>query len=341
MDERNVEHVPGLLRDPLVATKRDDVRRRGEQLVRGCGEALPPVTGERAEHVLADRREPVIDTAVRQPFGLLPDDALRDTRERRLAIAALEGVVGSADQLELDHRRHRTAPPCEDAQVETELIVVADASAAADAAAAILVEAARAGLAIALSGGSTPWVAYERAARIEPDWGSASLWLVDERCVPPDDPRANALKVRETILDLVTTHPTVHAPDTLRAPLEAAAGYDALLRNEGTPSLVFLGIGSDGHTASLFPDAPALAERERLAVATEGRLEPLVPRVTFTLPTIAAADRVVFLVTGEDKAERLRQTLRDDPTPTVPASLARSAAGRTTVLADAAAASRL
>jgi 6-phosphogluconolactonase len=107
------------------------------------------------------------------------------------------------------------------------------------------------------------------------------------------------------------------------------------------PELVLLGVGSDGHTASLFPGSPALDEPVRLAVAADAGLEPFVPRVTLTLAAIATATHVVFLVTGEPKAEQVRRAFADPPSPAVPASLARSAAGRTTVILDGAAASRL
>jgi 6-phosphogluconolactonase len=222
-----------------------------------------------------------------------------------------------------------------------EVRVLPDVAAAGEAVAHLLVEAVRAGGSIALSGGSTPGNAYERAADLEADWGGATLWLADERCVPADDPRANARLVRETILDRVVVPPEFHRVETERDPEAAAAGYDVLLLEEGVPDLVLLGLGSDGHTASLFPGLPALEERERLAVATAAGLEPFVERITFTLPAIAAAAHVVFLVTGAGKAEQVRRAFVDAPSPATPASLARSAAGTTTVVLDEAAAAML
>lgn len=222
-----------------------------------------------------------------------------------------------------------------------ELIVVADPGAAADAAAALLVEAVRAGAAVGLSGGSTPRVAFARAAELEGDWGGGTLWLVDERCVLPDDPRANTRLVRETILDAVLVPPTFQEIATHLGVEAAADRYDALLREEGVPPLVFLGIGSDGHTASLFPGMPALAETDRLAVATDAGMEPFVPRITMTFDAIGAAEHVVFLVTGADKAERVRQAFVDEPSAAIPSSLARSVSGRTTAILDEAAAARL
>lgn len=140
--------------------------------------------------------------------------------------------------------------------MDVELEVVADQAAAAEAAAEVLVEAVRRGAGIGLSGGSTPWLAYARAAELEPDWSRAALWLVDERCVAPDDENANTRRVRETILDRVAIPPPFHAIETALGAEAAAGRYDALLRSEGTPSLIFLGIGSDGHTASLFLARP-------------------------------------------------------------------------------------
>jgi 6-phosphogluconolactonase len=121
----------------------------------------------------------------------------------------------------------------------------------------------------------------------------------------------------------------------------AAERYDARMRAEGHPAFVLLGMGDDGHTASLFPGSPALEETDRLVVAAEAGMEPYVPRVTMTLQAIAAAAHVVFLVTGGGKAARVPQAFAGPGMATVPASLARSAVGRTTAILDAAAASGL
>jgi 6-phosphogluconolactonase len=106
--------------------------------------------------------------------------------------------------------------------------------------------------------------------------------------------------------------------------------------------LVLLGLGPDGHCASLFPGQPTLEERERLVVGVEqAGMEPLVPRVSLTLPVINAARHVVFLVTGEDKAEAVARAFEGDPGAHTPASLVQPASGTLTVLVDAAAASGL
>ena len=210
----------------------------------------------------------------------------------------------------------------------------------ARAAAEELVRAARAGGHIALAGGSTPRRAYELASALEPDWASAHAWLGDERCVPPGDERSNLRLVRESLLDRLERPPTVHPVRTELPPEEAAAAYDAELEGV-TLDLALLGLGPDGHTASLFPSAPSLDERERRAVAAEPGRDPRVPRVTMTIPVLEAAPLVLFLVTGADKAEAARRAFADPPERATPAGLVRSRSGRTVALLDPAAASLL
>jgi 6-phosphogluconolactonase len=221
-----------------------------------------------------------------------------------------------------------------------ELVVVATPEKAATRVAELLAGAARRGDQIALAGGSTPRRAYELAAALEPDWGAAGLWWGDERCVPPDDERSNFRLVSETLLERLGTQPDVHRIRGELHPEEAAARYDAELRG-ATLDLVLLGIGPDGHTASLFPNAPSLDERERLAVAAAPGLEPRVTRVTLTIPALAAAREIVFLIAGPDKADAVSRAFAGEPDPATPASHVRSAAGRTTVVLDEAAAARL
>ncbi len=203
----------------------------------------------------------------------------------------------------------------------------------------LLVEAVRAGQSIGLSGGSTPRRAYELAATQEPDWSSAELWLVDDRCVPADDERSNARIVRETILDRLERAPrAVHVIDGEAQPDEAAARYDAEL-DGARFDLAVMGVGADGHTASLFPGGPELAERELRAVAAEAGMEPFVPRVTATIPFLAETGLMVYVVTGADKADAVRRAFAEEPSPSAPASLVRGR--RTVVLLDAGAASEL
>jgi 6-phosphogluconolactonase len=191
-----------------------------------------------------------------------------------------------------------------------------------------------------MAGGSTPRKAYELAAALDGDWGGVDLWYGDDRCVPAYDPLSNQLLVRESLLDRIIVHPTLHPIRTDLPAEEAAAAYDAELRDEPL-DLILLGLGSDGHTASLFPDAPTLAVRDRLAVAAEPGLDPFVERVTLTIPALESGAHVVFLAVGESKAEAARRAFAGPPSTSTPASLVRSREGKTTVVLDEAAASLL
>jgi 6-phosphogluconolactonase len=210
----------------------------------------------------------------------------------------------------------------------------------ARAAAAELAAAARRGGHLVLAGGSTPRRAYELVAELERDWSRAHVWWGDDRCVPPDDERSNYRLAREALLDRIDRQPTVHRIETERGPEPAADAYDRELAGVAL-DLALMGLGPDGHTASLFPNAPALDERTRRAVAAEPGLEPWVPRVTMTIPAFEEAALVLFLVVGEDKAEAVRRAFAAPPDPATPASLVRSRGGRTVALLDPAAAARL
>ncbi len=230
--------------------------------------------------------------------------------------------------------------PAAAAAAPVEFVVVPSAEAAAAAAAALLVEVAAADGSLVLAGGSTPRRAYELAATARADWGGVEAWFGDDRCVPADDPRSNQLLVREALLDRLVVPPLVHPIATELPASEAAAAYDAALRGEPL-DLVLLGLGPDGHTASLFPGAPTLYERDRLAVVAEPGLEPFVPRVTLTIPALESGSHVVFLAVGRGKAVAVRRAFADEPSKWTPGSLIRSKSGRTTVILDAAAASLL
>jgi 6-phosphogluconolactonase len=221
-----------------------------------------------------------------------------------------------------------------------ELVVVPNAWDAAVAAAAFLAETVAAGGSLVLAGGSTPRHAYELAAATDGDWGGVDLWFGDDRCVPANDPLSNQLLVREALLERLIVPPTVHPIQTDLPGADAAAAYDAALRDEPL-DLILLGLGPDGHTASLFPGAPALDERDRLAVATPPGLEPFVERVTLTIPALEAGAHVVFLVVGSGKADAVRRAFAEKPSKATPASLVRSREGRTTVILDTAAAAFL
>jgi 6-phosphogluconolactonase len=228
----------------------------------------------------------------------------------------------------------------DDGGVSIELVVTQDAAAAARTAAALLVDVAEAGGSVVLAGGSTPRRAYELAAAAHSDWGGVDVWFGDDRCVPADDLRSNQLLVRESLLEWLVVEPTVHPIATELSAIEAAAAYGAALQDEPL-DLVLLGLGPDGHTASLFPGAPTLDVRDRLAVAAKPGLEPFVERVTLTIPALEAGTHVVFLAVGEEKAEAVRRAFADDPSRMTPASLVRSRHGTTTVILDQAAASLL
>jgi 6-phosphogluconolactonase len=204
-----------------------------------------------------------------------------------------------------------------------------------------LAAAARAGLSIVLTGGESPGRAYELAAERQPDWSRAALWWGDERCVPPDDERSNFRLAREKLLDNVAVQPReVHRIRGEAGGEAAAAEYDSELEGVSL-DLTLLGIGPDGHAASLFPGQPTLEEREHRAIPAEAKLEPFVERVTLTLPVLCSASEVLFLVTGEGKADAVERAFGRPPSAETPSSLIRSAAGRTRVIADTAAAASL
>ena len=208
----------------------------------------------------------------------------------------------------------------------------------ARAAGELLAEAAVAGANIAVSGGSTVGKAYEAAAARRRRWDGVHVWFGDERAVPPDDKDSNFRLVNEALLGALESPPETRRVQGERPAEEAAALYDAEL--DGVVlDLALNGLGADGHTASLFPGAPALDETERRAVAAEAALEPFVPRVTLTPPVFAACGVLVYLVSGEGKADAVRRAFAADSSPEVPASLIRGR--RTIAILDRAAASLL
>ncbi len=197
---------------------------------------------------------------------------------------------------------------------------------------------------VALSGGSTPRRAYELLAR-EPfrkkiPWQNTHIFWGDERCVPADDPRNNALMARQTLLDHVPVPPEqIHPMACNSSPLEAAAAYETLLRTVFTAGslrfdLVLLGLGENGHTASLFPGTSVLEEQQRwvgeVFVADE-RLH----RLTLTAAAINQAALVVFLVSGSGKALILRNVWKEAQDPrSIPARSIKPVDGRLLWLVD-------
>jgi 6-phosphogluconolactonase len=225
--------------------------------------------------------------------------------------------------------------------VSFELFVLENPEAAARRAGELLAEAALDGGHIALSGGKSPELAHETAANLQPDWSGVELWWGDERCVPPDDERSNFRMAKRTLLDTLEVQPAqVHRIRGELDPEAAADEYDEALRGVRL-RLNVLGLGPDGHTASLFPNAPGLQERERLAIAAEPGLDPRVPRVTMTPPMLANADCVLFLVTGEEKAGAARRAFEEPESDATPASRIRAHEGQTLAVLDRAAASLL
>jgi 6-phosphogluconolactonase len=213
-------------------------------------------------------------------------------------------------------------------------------------AAELLVEAGRAGGHIALTGGSTPRKAYGLAAEASADWSQAEFWFGDERCVAPDHEHSNFRMATEALLSKIEARAVHRMPGEL-GPHDGASAYElemhAVFGEGNVPSLdlVLLGLGPDGHCASLFPNNPELDVRDRWVAGVEQPgMAPLVPRITLTLPVLDAGARVVFLVSGEDKAEAVARAFSGRPTPEVPASLL-APGGEYVLLCDPAAAAHL
>jgi len=224
---------------------------------------------------------------------------------------------------------------------DIEIIVVDDAEEVARLVAERLVENARAGGSIALTGGSGPKRAYQLAAELEPDWSRSEVWWGDERCVAPDDERSNYRMGKEELLDRLQAPPA--AVHRMRGELgkdEGAAAYEAEL-DAAVIDLVLLGMGPDGHIASLYPNQPTLEAKDRRVVGAEAHLDPYVDRISLTLPALRSGRQVLFIVTGESKAEKAALAFRGDPDPATPASLCRADSGRTTAILDRAAAAGL
>jgi len=186
----------------------------------------------------------------------------------------------------------------------------------------LLAAQATAGGAIVLTGGTSVGTAYEYAAASESNWRRVSLWWGDERCVPPGDERSNFGLARRTLLDRLAGMPEVHRIRGELPPPAAASTYDAELAGV-VLDLLLLGLGADGHIASLFPGSPQLRERQARVTAGAAHLEPFVERVTMTLPTLLSARRIVFLVTGAAKASVLERAFAGPISADLPASLLR------------------
>jgi 6-phosphogluconolactonase len=223
---------------------------------------------------------------------------------------------------------------------DVEVVIVDDEQEAAGVVAERLVRAARDGGNVVLTGGQTPKFAYEQAAKQESDWSRTALWWGDERCVPPDDENSNYGMAKQALLDSLERWPNaVHRIKGELGKERAAEEYDLEL-GDTRLDLLLLGIGPDGHVASLFPNAPTLRQRKRVLPAEPG-FEPFVDRVTLSLPTLRRATEILFLVAGSAKADAARRAFLDEPSPDTPSSLVRATSGRTTAVLDRAAAAAI
>ncbi|MEX2255159.1 MAG: 6-phosphogluconolactonase [Acidimicrobiia bacterium] len=167
---------------------------------------------------------------------------------------------------------------------------------------------------IALSGGGTARQCYELLATVDVDWSRVDVYFGDERCVPVHDPDSNEGMARVTFLDEVeprAIHP-MYDPDL--TPEAAALAYDDLVRDAAPIGIVHLGLGPDGHTASLFPGTAALEEKRRLVITNGDDAHPH-PRLTFTYPAIERAAMVVVTVAGAAKLEAFARVQRGDDVP--------------------------
>ena len=195
---------------------------------------------------------------------------------------------------------------------------------------------------VAITGGSTPKVAYERAAGMRDDWSGVDFWFTDERCVPPEHEHSNFGMADRALLSRAEGA-TVHRMRGELGPEDGASAYENELGEFGPEALdlILLGVGPDAHICSLFPSDDALGERERLVVGVETPgMAPLVSRITLTLPPVSASRQIFFLVTGEDKAEAVQRVFAGPPDPRAPGSLVEGK-GIVTALLDPAAAARL
>jgi 6-phosphogluconolactonase len=239
------------------------------------------------------------------------------------------------------------------------LTIVDDAPALADAAAGAIVDAAVTAVAarqrftVALAGGATPRETYMRLAGVpfaeQVPWDRTWVFFGDERCVPPDHAESNYRMASETLLSKVgipgerVYRMRGEAEDSEAAAMEYARTLATVFETKrgGLPrfDLVLLGVGLDGHIASLFPGSPAAKEIFRTVVAVHAAAARIPQRLTLTFPAINAAARVIFLVSGAEKAKTLKAALSDGGL--LPAGMVRPTDGTLTWIVDRPAASLL
>jgi 6-phosphogluconolactonase len=224
------------------------------------------------------------------------------------------------------------------------VMVYADPAALAEGAseqiARLLREAPGPRVSLGLAGGSTPTATYRQLRGLPAQWGRVDAWLADERWVPKDTADNNGHMVAETLLNHVDAHFSRPRWAPWLEPVDAAAHYEADLRSihdDRRPDLILLGVGTDGHTASLFPQSDALAPTRRWYVST---LEPAgAPRLSATLTLLHRARRLIMLVAGEAKAQVVAQVLEEEAD--LPARRVLDGESEVTWLLDQAAASQL
>ncbi|HET9490210.1 MAG TPA: 6-phosphogluconolactonase [Methylomirabilota bacterium] len=244
-------------------------------------------------------------------------------------------------------------------EAASEVVVVADAAELADRAAQSIVDsaleavAARGRFMLVLAGGDTPRRTYARLAaaprRDAMPWASTFVFFGDERCVPLDHADSNYRMARETLLDQVPlpSEQVFAMPGDAPDPDAGAVAYARTLarvlglRRGEVPrfDLVLLGMGLDGHTASLFPGSPVLKEIFRPVAAVHATAAAIPQRITLTLPVLNAATNVLFLVSGPEKAKAVRAVL--DERALLPAGMVQPEKGRLVWMLDHAAASQL
>lgn len=204
---------------------------------------------------------------------------------------------------------------------------------------------------LVLSGGSTPKALYQHLAHLpyarKIEWARLHLFWGDERCVPPDHPQSNYQMARQALLEHVPVPPDqIHRMRGELPPEEAAQAYAQELvqffgGRQPQFDLILLGMGADGHTASLFPYSPALKQSQRWVVANYVSSQESW-RITLTIPAINAGQEILFLVSGADKANTLQRVLEGPSQPEeLPAQFVKPAAQTPLWLVDSAAASRL
>jgi 6-phosphogluconolactonase len=163
---------------------------------------------------------------------------------------------------------------------------------------------------LVLAGGTTPRRCYELLSHLEVEWGRVTVLFGDERCVRPDHPESNYRMAREALLDRVAPA-TVHRMPAELGPDEAAGLYSHVVAALAPLDIVVLGVGEDGHTASLFPGHPAV-EAKGWAIGIRDSPKPPPQRVTLTMSTLCGARRVIVLATGAGKADAVTKAKRGE-----------------------------